>query len=97
MSRVVPVIDIESFRSGADRGSVVAAVDESCCNTGFLVITGHGIDVAVILNALRALRRKLESEYTLPLLGALALLPGEGGVKPLPPRGQPARRQKRKY
>ncbi|NLE80522.1 MAG: isopenicillin N synthase family oxygenase [Rhodococcus sp.] len=48
MSRVVPVIDIESFRSGADRGSVVAAVDESCCNTGFLVITGHGIDVAVI-------------------------------------------------
>ncbi|WP_255025058.1 isopenicillin N synthase family oxygenase [Rhodococcus sp. GA1] len=52
MSRAVPVIDIEPFRNGTDPASVVAAVDQSCRNTGFLVITGHGIDPAVTAEAM---------------------------------------------
>lgn len=54
--RAVPVIDIASFRDGSDPDTVVAAVDDSCRHTGFLVITGHGIDPAVRRRAVDRIR-----------------------------------------
>ncbi|WP_334138614.1 isopenicillin N synthase family dioxygenase [Corynebacterium variabile] len=54
MSRTIPVIDISPFRDGTDPGSVVDAVLDSCLNTGFLVITGHGVPASVRSKALEA-------------------------------------------
>jgi isopenicillin N synthase-like dioxygenase len=42
---VVHPVDLEPFRLGsaADRASVARLVDEACCDSGFLVVTGHGV------------------------------------------------------
>jgi isopenicillin N synthase-like dioxygenase len=49
----VPVIDIAPFRSGdaAARRSVAAAIGQAVHDIGFLVITGHGVDPALIERA----------------------------------------------
>lgn len=57
MSNAVPVIDIAPFRDGTDPDSVVAAVDDSCRNTGFLVITGHGISSEILDQAVSEVAR----------------------------------------
>lgn len=46
----VPVIDIAPFRVGseADKRAVAQAVDRACRDIGFLVIDGHGIDLALV-------------------------------------------------
>lgn len=46
----VPVIDIAPFRNGApaERQRVAEAVDRACRDIGFLVISGHGVDEALI-------------------------------------------------
>ncbi|MCZ2497795.1 isopenicillin N synthase family oxygenase [Xylophilus sp. Kf1] len=46
----VPVIDIAPFRLGgeAERRQVAEAVDRACRDIGFLVVTGHGVDPALI-------------------------------------------------
>ncbi|MFT6291316.1 MAG: isopenicillin N synthase-like dioxygenase [Ilumatobacter sp.] len=40
----IPVIDISSFTDGTDQEGVARAVAEACRDTGFFVITGHGVD-----------------------------------------------------
>lgn len=46
----VPVIDIAPFRTGdaPARQAVAAAVDRACRDIGFLVISGHGVDPALL-------------------------------------------------
>jgi isopenicillin N synthase-like dioxygenase len=55
MSTLIPVVDISAFRSGdpAARVAVAAAVDKACTETGFLLVSGHGIPDALI-DAMRA-------------------------------------------
>lgn len=47
---IIPVIDITLFRTGseADRARVAAQVKAACEDTGFFVITGHGVDPDVV-------------------------------------------------
>jgi isopenicillin N synthase-like dioxygenase len=47
---VVHPIDLSSFRDGTadDRAAVAAAIDAACRDTGFLVLTGHGVPGAVV-------------------------------------------------
>ncbi len=47
----VPSIDLTPFRLGADRQPVVDAVRAACEQIGFLVISGHGIDEALLAEA----------------------------------------------
>ncbi|MFF3178384.1 isopenicillin N synthase family oxygenase [Rhodococcus sp. LW-XY12] len=56
MPRNVPIIDLKSFIDGTDKESVVAAVDDACRNTGFLVVTGHGVAPEIMQGALDAIR-----------------------------------------
>jgi len=46
----IPIIDIQPFFSGNQdaRKSVVAAIDAACRETGFFVITGHGVDEQIM-------------------------------------------------
>jgi isopenicillin N synthase-like dioxygenase len=45
----VPVIDLALARhgDGDDRRAVAAAIDHACRRSGFLVVTGHGVDTAL--------------------------------------------------
>ena len=56
----VPLIDLEPwFRGGAaDRAAVARRVDEALQDSGFLLITGHGVDPG-----LRAETRRLAREF----------------------------------
>ena len=46
----VPIIDLSPYFSGSDEGkaTVAKAVGEACRSIGFLVISGHGVDPALI-------------------------------------------------
>lgn len=46
----VPVIDISSARNGdsAVREAIAETIDRTCRDSGFLVITGHGVDPALV-------------------------------------------------
>ena len=61
----VPVIDIAPFREGdaAQKQAVAAAVDRACRDIGFLVISGHGVDPA-LMERTRAVSRAF---FDLPL------------------------------
>lgn len=69
----VPVIDLTAFRDGTDRRRVAEAVGDACTTIGFLVISGHGIDPAVIDNATETSR----AFFHLPLEEKLRCLPAE--------------------
>ncbi|MEM9198705.1 MAG: 2-oxoglutarate and iron-dependent oxygenase domain-containing protein [Pseudomonadota bacterium] len=45
---MVPILDWQRFASGADRAGFVADLGHACRQTGFFLITGHGIDPALI-------------------------------------------------
>ncbi len=46
MSADIPVVDIGPFRRGeAGAGSTVKAVEAACRDTGFFLVTGHGVSV----------------------------------------------------
>src|SRR6188472_2494304 len=55
----IPVIDIAPFAGGdpAARRAVADAVDAACRSTGFLVITGHGVDPAEVAEMYDVTRR----------------------------------------
>ena len=61
----VPIIDIGPFRNGTaeDRQAVARQVDQACRDIGFLVISGHGVDPALIERT-RAVSRQF---FDLPL------------------------------
>ncbi len=46
----VPLIDLGPFRDGSPAGkrAVARAIDEACRDIGFLVVTGHGVDDALV-------------------------------------------------
>lgn len=46
----IPVIDWSRFTSGDDPAGVVADIGQACRETGFFVITGHGISQDLITN-----------------------------------------------
>jgi isopenicillin N synthase-like dioxygenase len=58
---VLPVhpIDLEPFRAGDadDRQRVARLVDDACCDSGFLVVTGHGVPQSVCDDVLDAFGR----------------------------------------
>jgi isopenicillin N synthase-like dioxygenase len=47
MSSTLPIIDVSSFGPGASRtpesDAIAESIDRACCETGFLLIAGHGI------------------------------------------------------
>lgn len=45
LTDAIPVIDLRPFREGGDAGkaAVAAAIDQACRDTGFVVLTGHGV------------------------------------------------------
>ena len=51
MSGRIPAIDIAPFLAGTDKASVARQVAEACERIGFLVVSGHGIEAAVIERA----------------------------------------------
>ena len=51
MSSGIPAIDIASFLDGTDKLSVAGAVADACERSGFLIVSGHGIDPQVIERA----------------------------------------------
>jgi isopenicillin N synthase-like dioxygenase len=61
----IPNIDIASFFSGNQdaRKSVAAAIDAACRETGFFVVTGHGVDEHVMA----ATRQTAADFFALPL------------------------------
>jgi len=61
----VPIIDIAPYRHGgaADKQAVARAVDRACRDIGFLVITGHGVDPALIAK----MREVSHAFFDLPL------------------------------
>jgi isopenicillin N synthase-like dioxygenase len=44
----IPIIDISAFVNGSDPSGVAQAVSAACEDTGFFVITGHGVDFGLI-------------------------------------------------
>ena len=46
----VPVIDLTLARQGdpADRAAIASTIDRTCRDSGFLVVTGHGIDAGLV-------------------------------------------------
>jgi isopenicillin N synthase-like dioxygenase len=68
----VPVIDIAPFRDGdaAGKAKVARQVGEACRDIGFLIISGHGIDLALIERT-DAVSRKF---FDLPLEDKMAVV-----------------------
>lgn len=58
MTDGIPVIDIAPYRTGSawDKRAVAREVDDACREIGFLVITGHGVDPALV-DAMRSTSR----------------------------------------
>lgn len=61
---VVPLIDLERWRSGSDdeRAQICAAVDTALTNVGFLIVTDHGLPEALI----DEVRRTCDGVFSLP-------------------------------
>jgi isopenicillin N synthase-like dioxygenase len=62
---LVPVIDIQPFLHGTreDRRRVASEVARACADTGFLVISGHGVDPALLADMVA----KTQQFFALPL------------------------------
>ena len=45
---MIPILDWQRFASGSDREGFVADLGHACRDTGFFLLTGHGIDQGVI-------------------------------------------------
>ena len=48
--RTIPIIDLTALRSGSDaqKREVARQIDEVCCDTGFFLVTGHGVPADLI-------------------------------------------------
>lgn len=45
---MIPILDWQRFASGTDRAGFVADLGRACRETGFFLVTGHGVDAALI-------------------------------------------------
>ena len=54
---MIPILDWSRFSSGTDRDGFVADLGHACRDTGFFLITNHGIDEALIRNTFDAADR----------------------------------------
>jgi isopenicillin N synthase-like dioxygenase len=81
MQSAVRVVDIAPFLAGAGHGreQVAEAVNSACTETGFVVVTGHGVPRALTDAVLRVSREF----FDLPLARKLASAPPDAGY----PRG----------
>ncbi len=61
----IPTIDLTPLRSGSDAGQreVARQIDDACRDTGFFMVTGHGVPVDLIT----ATRRRAIDFFALPL------------------------------
>jgi isopenicillin N synthase-like dioxygenase len=66
----VPVIDVAPFRDGSGKARVAAQVGQAVNDIGFLVITGHGVDPALIA----AVQQASNAFFDLPAVEKLAVL-----------------------
>jgi len=73
MASAVPVIDIAPWRAGAaaDKDAVARAFDAACTTIGFVVVSGHGVDPALIDRAFAVMTRF----FDLPLEQKLTVRP----------------------
>jgi isopenicillin N synthase-like dioxygenase len=64
MTDLVPIVDISGWEHGgaAVRAAIAAELDEACRRIGFLQLTGHGVDAAVV----DAMRAATDAFYALP-------------------------------
>ncbi|MDN8617914.1 2-oxoglutarate and iron-dependent oxygenase domain-containing protein [Variovorax ginsengisoli] len=64
MSRV-PLVDIDPFLNGtpADRDAVARRVDAACRDSGFLMVSGHGVDAELLTRY----EQHLSAFFALPL------------------------------
>ena len=66
---MVEVIDVTHFRLGLagdeELSRLVHLVDETCCQTGFLLVKGHGLPLELI----GAVCREGEAFFQLPQIG----------------------------
>lgn len=71
-----PIIDMARYRDGdpARRSAIAAQVDDACRNTGFIVLTGHGISKTVLSQA----HAVAEAFFDLPLETKLKYEKAEG-------------------
>jgi isopenicillin N synthase-like dioxygenase len=78
MVLVAPVVDLTPWfdGDGADRRRVADAVDLASRTSGFLQVTGHRVDPAVIAGMLRA----SDAFFALPMADKLALVPPDASV-----------------
>jgi isopenicillin N synthase-like dioxygenase len=76
MSRVVPIVDLTTFRNGTDKTAVVRSVGSACATIGFLVVSGHGIPQPMIDAVLDAARRF----FSLPAEIKAAVRPADPAV-----------------
>ena len=53
MSITIPVLDWSRFESGADRDGFVADLGKACRETGFFLVSGHGIPESLISETFR--------------------------------------------
>jgi len=76
--RGVPVIDLAPFREGdaAARQAVADAVGRACETTGFLVITGHGVDQELLDDMWRV----TDAFFALPMAAKQRWTPPGGGL-----------------
>lgn len=51
---MIPVLDWSRFRDGSDRDGFVAELSKACRDTGFFLVTGHGIPQRLINDTLAA-------------------------------------------
>lgn len=56
MAPGIPVIDCADALTGGDATSAAAAIDAACRDHGFFVVTGHGVDPALLAELDRAAR-----------------------------------------
>ena len=82
----IPVVDIQGLEDPGRRREIVAGIDRACAEVGFFYLTGHGFDMQLAVELLRAAR----TFFGLPESAkqALGLDPSMRGYLPLYYRSQ---------
>ena len=77
----VPLVDLSRWLDGSDRTDVAATVDDALSSVGFFMVSGHGIDPALISETRRlfteffALADDVKATVRMPRLGMAGWAP----------------------